>query len=307
MSNTGGGIVRYKRDVPPAHFSFKIESFSQLLKTQTEKYETGVFEAGGYKWKLIFYPDGDKKNHGECNISLYVAIEETKVLPHGWEVNVDLKLFVFDQIRNSYLTIRDDTNGGIQRFHEKKTEIGFAQLLPLETFGEESNGYLKDDSCAFGAEIFVINPTPKSESLSLIQNPDHGTFTWTINDFLKLTDRELYFSKGFTVGGTTWKIKVYPKGYDEAKDDFLSVYITNDVPSKGKVYADFKLRVKDQLRNNHVEKSAKHWFTQSSATWGFAKTLPLGNLHEKSKGFVVNGSLIIEAQIVLVSVVKSST
>jgi len=32
------------------HYTLKIESFSLLLKTKVEKYESDVFEAGGYKW-----------------------------------------------------------------------------------------------------------------------------------------------------------------------------------------------------------------------------------------------------------------
>jgi hypothetical protein len=32
------------------HYSLKIESFSLLLKTKVEKYESDVFEAGGQKW-----------------------------------------------------------------------------------------------------------------------------------------------------------------------------------------------------------------------------------------------------------------
>ena len=47
-------VVRFKRDLPPAHYTFKIESFSEMLKIfpgDTEpKYDSDVFECGGYKW-----------------------------------------------------------------------------------------------------------------------------------------------------------------------------------------------------------------------------------------------------------------
>jgi len=50
VSFSFSGVTRSKRDLPPMHYSFKIESFSLLLKTKVEKYESDVFEAGGYKW-----------------------------------------------------------------------------------------------------------------------------------------------------------------------------------------------------------------------------------------------------------------
>jgi len=42
------------RELPPTHYTFKIESFSDILAIFPEdkeaKYESDVFESGGYKW-----------------------------------------------------------------------------------------------------------------------------------------------------------------------------------------------------------------------------------------------------------------
>ena len=43
--------------------------------------------------------------NGSGHISLYLAIVETENLPLGWEIYVNFKLFVFDQIQDKYLTI----------------------------------------------------------------------------------------------------------------------------------------------------------------------------------------------------------
>ncbi|KAE8646540.1 hypothetical protein Csa_005636 [Cucumis sativus] len=43
-------ISRYVSDVPPAHYTVKIESFSLLTKNSVDQFESGEFEAGGYKW-----------------------------------------------------------------------------------------------------------------------------------------------------------------------------------------------------------------------------------------------------------------
>jgi hypothetical protein len=50
VSFSFSGVKRSERDLPPMHYSLKIESFSLLLKTKVEKYESDVFEAGGHKW-----------------------------------------------------------------------------------------------------------------------------------------------------------------------------------------------------------------------------------------------------------------
>ncbi|XVF79791.1 hypothetical protein PTKIN_Ptkin15bG0018000 [Pterospermum kingtungense] len=257
----GSEIVRNRRDLPPAHYSFKIESFSLLLNTKVEKVESGIFEAGGYKWRMVLYPNGNTKSNGKDFISLYLAIEETKYLPQRWEVNAELKLFVFDQKENNYLMVQDSHDGGIKRFHEMKKEWGFAKFLPLETFNDTcNNGFLSNDSCVFGAEVFVIKPTGKYECLSMVKEPAHGTFTWNLEKFSSLTETT-YYSKAFTIGGRKWKIKAYPKGEGESKGDWFSVFLYlsdyDTLPPKGTVYADYRLRVLDQRRDQHVEKSGK--------------------------------------------------
>ncbi|KAI8532620.1 hypothetical protein RHMOL_Rhmol11G0227400 [Rhododendron molle] len=100
------GIVRSLRDIPPAHYCIKINSFSYIVKNEIDNYESAVFEVGGYKWKLSLYANGNKKRNVTEHISLYLAIADTEALPPGWEVNVSFKLFLFDHIRDRYLTIQ---------------------------------------------------------------------------------------------------------------------------------------------------------------------------------------------------------
>nr|KYP72067.1 Ubiquitin carboxyl-terminal hydrolase 12 [Cajanus cajan] len=195
-------VSRSERDLPPAHYLFKIESYSELMNTEVEKYETNVFEAGGYKWKLILYPNGNIKSNGSGYVSLYLAIADTQKFSNGWEVNVNFKLFVFDKKNDNYLTIQD-ADGTVRKFHEKKTVWGFDQLISLETLLDSSKGYLVEDSCFFGAEVFVISQSGKWESLSMVKEPAHGTFTWKIENFSTLNETS-HLSKSFTVGARDW-------------------------------------------------------------------------------------------------------
>lgn len=306
MNSGGQGVTRSKRDLPPMHYTLKIESFSLLLKTKVEKYESDVFEAGGYKWRLCLYPNGNTKGIGKGFVSLYLQIENTSNLRHRWEVTTEFKLFVRDHINDKYLTVRE-SDASVKRFHEMKTEWGFDQLLSLETFNDASKGYLFNDGCVFGAEIFVIKPTGKGELLSMVKKPANGSLTWKIRDFSKL-DRKSYLSKAFTAGGRSWRIDVSPEGYGDGKGNSLSVFLQlvdgGKLPPKKTVWVEYKLRVLDQRHGKHVEEKMSRWFTSSSHTRGFPKFMPLGDLREVSKGYVRNDTLIVEAEILTLSVSK---
>jgi hypothetical protein len=96
-----------------------------------------------------------------------------------------------------------DANVRVRRFHKFKTEWGFAQLLSHKTLNDSSNGYLVDDTCIFGVEVFVSKGPCKGECLSIINEPQHDYFTWKIDDFTALKDKS-YASEQFTVEGQRW-------------------------------------------------------------------------------------------------------
>nr|XP_048334523.1 ubiquitin C-terminal hydrolase 12-like [Ziziphus jujuba var. spinosa] len=140
-------ISRYYRELSPAdHYRLKTQPFSVLSQTDKEKYDSGVFETGGHKWKSSLYPKGNKKHDGNGYISLYLVIEETNAYAHGWKVLVNFKMFVFDQIHHKHLTIQD-ADGAVRHFDKINKEWGIRQLISLKSFNDSSNG---NDSCVFG-------------------------------------------------------------------------------------------------------------------------------------------------------------
>lgn len=299
------GIIRVRRDLPPAHYLFNLNSFSLLAEEESiEKYESGVFEAGGYKWRLLLYPSGNKKRNGDGCISLYLQIADTETFPLGWQINVNFKFFVFDQIRDKYLTIED--SGAVKRFHQMKTEWGFDQLLLLECFKDTSNGYLVDDCCVFGAEVFVIEQKATWESLSMIKQPAGNPISFKIENFSKL-EKVVYESPLQIIGGFKWKLLVHPYGDSRVKsDDALSIYLelveASGVPPNRSLYVNFKLRLMDQISSNHRERSIVHWFTANEdSSWGYITFILLKNLRDASTGFLVNDAFIVEAEIVVLS------
>lgn len=162
------------------------------------------------------------------HISLYLAIADTNTLPLGWEANVNFKFFVFDHIRDIYLTIQGNLSlhanfftsicisliiyvlvfvnaeVGSRRFHRTKTEWGFDQFLPLNTFNNASNGYLHDDCCVFGAEVFVIHQSSKGECVSFVKPPAYNnTYTWKVDKFSAF-HKESRLSEEFHIGEHKW-------------------------------------------------------------------------------------------------------
>ncbi|KAL0007661.1 hypothetical protein SO802_009163, partial [Lithocarpus litseifolius] len=71
-------IKRTKRHFRPAHYLLKIQSYSLLCDTGMEKYDSGVFEASGHKWRLSIYPKGNEKMNGSGHVSIYLAIVDTE-------------------------------------------------------------------------------------------------------------------------------------------------------------------------------------------------------------------------------------
>ncbi|XP_059461405.1 uncharacterized protein LOC132190430 [Corylus avellana] len=307
--NDETGIVRSTTDLPraPDHYTFQIKNFSLLLGMEEEKCDSRQFEVGGYQWRLELYPNGKKNSNENGHISLYLAIATTKDLQLGWEVNANIKFFVFDQIRDKYLCIQD-ANGRVRRFHKLKTKWGIDQLLSHDTLNDSSNGYLVDDTCVFGVEVSVSKGPCKGECLSMINEPQRNYFTWKIDNFTALKDKD-YASEQFTVEGQRWKLKLFPNGVGKGADTCLSLFLMSLgdseilYPNK-KVYAKFKLRIRNQINSNHHERTVEYWFSGPNIDYGFSEFLSLRDLKNTSNGYLVGDVLFFECKIDVISLVK---
>nr|DAD27460.1 TPA_asm: hypothetical protein HUJ06_028928 [Nelumbo nucifera] len=171
------------------------------------------------------------------------------------------------------------------------TKRGFTHLISLETFNDPSNGYLVEDTCYFGAEVFVSKNHGEGECLSMTKGPVSCSHTWKIEKFSLLCEKQ--YSKEFSVADFPWKILLYPRGDSKEKDRSLS-FISGPC-----------LRVKDQIRDIHWDHQAKRWFDKTGYSWGWAEFMPLSSLKDKSKGFLVNDLCIVEAHIQFIGVVNN--
>lgn len=84
-------------------------------------------------------------------------------------------------------------------------DVGFDKLIPLKEFTDASNGYLIEDKCVFGAEVFVWKErrTAQAECLSRIKWPSTYKHVWKLEIFSKL-NAESYRSEPFSVAGQKW-------------------------------------------------------------------------------------------------------
>ncbi|CAH8258060.1 unnamed protein product [Arabidopsis lyrata] len=90
-------------------------------------------------------------------------------------------------------------------------------------------------------------------------------------------------------------LKVYPNGVGSGTDNSLSLFLLSASNEKG--YVEAKLRVIDQSRSNHVEKQVRGWPNATENGWGFEKFIPLADIKDTSKGFLVNDSLKLQIEI----------
>ncbi|KAL5722321.1 hypothetical protein ACHQM5_005857 [Ranunculus cassubicifolius] len=290
------GLCKSTRDEPPTHFRFKIESFSTLSSSTLERYESCEFQTADYKWKLALYPKGNTKRGGKDHISLYLVAADKTSFNLNKEVLVTFTLFVFDHIRDKYLAFQEVT-----RFHSLKYESGFDKFLPLKTFNDPSKGYLLDDTCMFGAEVFIIGNTLKGQCLSLPKKKSPPfKFSWKIQKFSGLKNKP-HYSEKFTVGGHDWKILLYPKGYDTGKENSISLYLHladsgTALQDGEEILLEFTLRVVDQVNIKHKENGTNTSLNALVNSWGWPEFLSFIELNS-STGFVVDDVMILEAEV----------
>ncbi|KAG8363022.1 hypothetical protein BUALT_BualtUnG0012800 [Buddleja alternifolia] len=291
-------VTMETREASPSHFLFRIESFSMLDKYGTERYESGEFVADDYKWKLIVYPKGHKNGKGDY-ISVYLAVTNTTSLASNWEVNAVFSIFLFNQISCNYLV----TKGITRRFLSMKSEWGFSKFISKKIFTDPSNGYIVDDNCVFGAEVFSVKSKLVVDRLSMLKIITPYTRDWKISQFSTLKHR--WTSENFFVADQEWNIVLYPKGNNQEEGRSVSIYLCYVGPNP-KVMADFSICIKNQINSEHCKTRTSHWFS-SSTDWGFSEFISLVDTDDGAKGFIVNDCCILKIEISVQAIAYRST
>ncbi|XP_077245221.1 ubiquitin C-terminal hydrolase 12-like isoform X2 [Tasmannia lanceolata] len=143
----------------------------------------------------------------------------------------------------------------------------------------------------------------QTEAVSTVENqpvedPTSSRFTWSIENFSRLNAKKQY-SDVFVVGGFKWRVLIFPKGNNV---DHLSMYLdvadSSSLPYGWSRYAQFSLAVVNQIHNKYtVRKDTQHQFNVRESDWGFTSFMPLSELYDPAKGYLVNDTCIIEADV----------
>ncbi|KAL5999368.1 CSN-associated deubiquitinating enzyme Ubp12 [Asimina triloba] len=155
-----------------------------------------------------------------------------------------------------------------------------------------------------GPHPHPMDVAPQPEAASTVENqavedpPPSLRFTWRIENFSRLNTKK-HYSEIFVVGGYKWRVLMFPKGNNV---DQLSMYL--DVADSPTLlygwsrYAQFSLAVINQIHNAYtIRKDTQHQFHARESDWGFTSFMPLGDLYDPSKGYLVNDTCVVEAEV----------
>ncbi|URE06756.1 ubiquitin carboxyl-terminal hydrolase [Musa troglodytarum] len=131
-----------------------------------------------------------------------------------------------------------------------------------------------------------------------VEDPPSFKFRWTIENFSRLNVKKLY-SDIFYVAGYKWRVLIFPKGNNV---DHLSIYLdvadSATLPYGWSRYAQFSLAVVNQIHGKYtVRKETQHQFNSRESDWGFTSFMSLSELYDPSRGYLVNDTCVIEAEV----------
>ncbi|KAL0338747.1 UNVERIFIED_CONTAM: Ubiquitin carboxyl-terminal hydrolase 12 [Sesamum angustifolium] len=164
-----------------------------------------------------------------------------------------------------------------------------------------------------GPQPLVEGPQPmevaSADNAGTVENqasdePQASRFTWTIENFSRLNMKKLY-SDVFVVGGYKWRVLIFPKGNNV---DYLSMYLdvadSSSLPYGWSRYAQFSLAVVNQINSKYtIKKDTQHQFNQRESDWGFTSFMPLSELYDPNKGYLVNDTCVVEADVAVRKVI----
>lgn len=87
-----------------------------------------------------------------------------------------------------------------------KNRWGVTKFIDLKTFNNPSKGYLINDICIFGVEVFI---SCTQMHLRMIREPERiYKFKWQIDNFSKKIRDKWYKSDYFVVGDYKWYVRI---------------------------------------------------------------------------------------------------
>ncbi|KAG6527112.1 hypothetical protein ZIOFF_009205 [Zingiber officinale] len=179
-------------------------------------------------------------------------------------------------------------------------------------------------------EVLSAETVSASENQQ-VEDPPTLKYRWTIENFSRLNTKKLY-SDIFHVVGYKWRVLIFPKGNNV---DHLSLYLdvadSATLPYGWSRYAQFSLAVVNQIHGKYTIRKGnmtailvkvskwllpnvlellhvtslciciriytQHQFNGRESDWGFTSFMSLSELYDPSRGYLVNDTCVIEAEV----------
>ncbi|GFQ02798.1 math domain and coiled-coil domain-containing protein at3g58210 [Phtheirospermum japonicum] len=187
----------------------------------------------------------------------------------------------------------------MRRFLAMKRKWGFSKFISKKELTDPSSGYLVNDSCVFGAEVFVNRNTAVAECLILKIDEVPYKQEFKIENFSKSKCK--WTSGEFTAGGCKWKLDVYPNGVGEASGHFLSIYLnhvaSNDHVSCKRVKACYTICLKNQASDKDHAKGSDWFSAPEDDNWGWLEFIELDSMNDPNRGFIVKDCCLLEIEL----------
>ncbi|KAL3715906.1 hypothetical protein ACJRO7_007634 [Eucalyptus globulus] len=146
------------------------------------------------------------------------------------------------------------------------------------------------------------NKKLKMEIADVQNDVNQGEFTWIIRNFTRQSAK--LYSEAFTVSGCQWIIAAYPKGNNTYH---LSLYL--EIPDSATFPDGWTRKAKcsfsaiDRTNNAHsITREMQHDFNARESDWGFKKFIKLSKLQTRTRGYIINDSLMIKAKVCVLKV-----
>ncbi|CAN8269436.1 unnamed protein product [Cochlearia groenlandica] len=174
-------------------------------------------------------------------------------------------------------------------------------VTPPSLEQEDEEMLVPNSDLVEGPEAMEVSQV--EEAVDTVENPpaeDPPTlkFTWTIPMFTRLNTRKLY-SEVFVVGDYKWRVLIFPQGNTAASlAMYLDVADGASLPYGWSRYSQFSLTVVNQFQTRYsIKKDTHHQFNAKESDWGFSSFMPIRELYDPSRGFIVNDTVLIEAEV----------
>ncbi|KAF8673527.1 hypothetical protein HU200_048610 [Digitaria exilis] len=181
-------------------------------------------------------------------------------------------------------------------------------VTPAPTAGQEDEEMLVPHEEVAAADADAAQPmegVAQTEVASTVEGQPEddqqaSRFTWTIENFTRFNGKKQY-SEVFVIGGFNWRVLIFPKGNNvDQFSMYLDVADSANLPYGWSRYAQFSLAIVNQIQPNYtIQKEAQHQFNARESDWGFTSFMPLSELYDPSRGYLVNDTVVVEAQVAI--------